>query len=127
MPRTYGAGVGGWNQVVAKTADYTVVAADNGTVFTTRGAVGAVNFTLPTIAAGLRYRFMNEAGQNMTITSVVADTLVVFNDLAADSIAFSTVAELIGGSFEIMANDDATKWLVFVNLGSETQTPTVVT
>lgn len=117
----------GWQQVVAKTADYTVVAGDNNTIFTTQGAAGAVNFTLPTIAKGLRYRFFNEAAQTMTITSAVADTLVVFNDLAADSIAFSTAAELIGGSVEVFANANATKWLVFVNLGAETQTPSIST
>lgn len=117
----------GWRDVVAKTADYTLVATDNNKIFTTRGAVAAVNFTLPTIIKGFRARFFNEAGQNMTITAAVADTLVVFNDLAADSIAYSTVAELIGGGFEIFANDNATKWLVLVMLGSETQTPTIVT
>lgn len=117
----------GWKDVVAKTADYTVVAADNNTIFTNRGAAGAVNFTLPAIAKGLRYRFCVEADQNVTITAATADTLVVFNDAAADSIAFSTVAERIGGAFEIYANDNASKWLVFVMLGAETQTPTIAT
>lgn len=117
----------GWRDVVAKTADYTVVAGDNNRIFTTRGAAGAVNFTLPTLAKGLRFRFFNEADQNMTVTSAAADTMVVFNDLAADSIAFSTAAEKIGGSIEVFANDNASKWLVFVNLGAETQTPTIAT
>jgi hypothetical protein len=117
----------GWRGPVAKAADYTVTAADNGTLFTTRGAAGAVNFTLPAIDRGLRYRFFNEAGQNMTITAATADTMVVFNDLAADSIAFSTASELIGGSVEVIANDNETKWLVLVNLGAETQTPTIAT
>lgn len=116
-----------WKDVVAKTADYTVTAADNNTIFTNQGAVGAVVFTLPTIAKGLRYRFFVEADQNVTVASVVSDTLVVFNDAAADSIAFSTSSEKIGGSIEVIANADATKWLVFVNLGAETQTPTIVT
>ena len=113
--------------VVAKTADYTVVAADNNKIFTTRGAAGAVNFTLPALARGLRFTFFNEAGQNMTVTAGTADTMVVFNDLAADSIAFSTAAELIGGAITVVANDNASKWLTFVNLGAETQTPTIAT
>lgn len=113
--------------VEAKTASYTVVAADNNKIFTTQGAMGAVTFTLPTIARGLRFRFFNEADQNMIVESVVADTMVVFNDDAADSIAFQTTSEKIGGSIEVVANADATKWLVFVNLGAETQTPTIVT
>lgn len=117
----------GWQQVVAKAADYTVLPADNNRIFTTRGAAGAVNFTLPTLARGLRFRFFNEAGQNMTVTAAAADTMVVFNDLAADSIAFATASELIGGAIEVVANDNASKWLVFVNLGAETQTPTIAT
>jgi hypothetical protein len=117
----------GWKDVVAKTADYTVLEADNGTIFTNQGAAGAVNFTLPTIAKGLRYRFFVEANQNLTITSVVADTLVVFNDAAADSIAYSTASEKIGGGLEVIANADATKWLVWVYLGAETQTPVIAT
>lgn len=113
--------------VVAKTADYTVVAADNNKTFTNKGAGGAVNFTLPALARGLRFRFFVEADQTLTITSVPSDSLVVFNDLAADTIAYSTASEKIGGGFEVIANSDATKWLVFVYLGIETQTPVITT
>jgi hypothetical protein len=112
---------------VAKTADYTVVAADNGKLFTTQGASAAVTFTLPALAAGLRYGFYNEADQDMIVAAATADTMVVFNDLAADSIAFSTTAEQIGSGIEVMANADATKWLVWVYLGAETVTPTIAT
>lgn len=117
----------GWKQVLAKTANYTVVAADNNTIFTNQGASGAVTFTLPTIAKGLRYRFFAEANQNLIVASAAGDTLVVFNDAAADSIAFQTANEIIGGAIEVYANADATKWLVFVMLGAETQTPTIAT
>lgn len=117
----------GWRGVTAKTANYTVTAADNNTIFTNQGAAGAVTFTLPTIARGLRYRFFVEADQTLTITAATADTLVVFNDAAADSIAFSTSSEKVGGCFEVIANADATKWLVFVFLGAETQTPVIST
>jgi len=118
---------GAFSTVVAKTANYTVLPADNNALFTNQGAVGAVTFTLPTIARGLRYRFFAEAGQALTVASVVADTMVVFNDAAADSISFSTAAEIIGGGMEVIANADATRWLVFVNLGAETQTPVIAT
>lgn len=116
-----------YKTVVAKTADYTVTAADNDTIFTTRGAGAAVNFTLPTLARGLHFQFVNEADQNLTVTAAAADTMVVFNDLAADSIAFSTTSEKIGGWIEVFANDNASKWLVKVSLGAETQTPTIAT
>lgn len=113
--------------VIAKTADYTVLTTDNGAIFTNQGASGAVNFTLPAITRGLHYQFCVEADQNLTITAATADTLVVFNDAAADSIAFSTSSEKVGGWFEVFANADATKWLVKVSLGAETQTPTIAT
>lgn len=115
------------DRVQVKAADYTVLATDNGTTFTTRGASGAVNFTLPAIDRGLEFTFFNEADQNMTITAATADTMVVFNDLAADSIAFSTSSEKIGGGFRVKANDNETKWLVMPILGAETQTPTIAT
>lgn len=106
---------GGWRDVVAKTADYTVQAADSGRIFTNRGATGAVNFTLPAIAKGLRFRFYCEAAQDLIITAATADTLVVFNDLAADSVTIdqNTNSKQIGGALEIFANDNASKWLVF--------------
>ena len=124
-PFSYKAGAG--YRTIVKAADYTVVGDDNGTYFTTRGAAGAVNFTLPALKRGLSFEFFNEAGQNMTITAATADTMVTFNDLAADSIAFSTASELIGAKVKVRANDDASKWLVEVNLGAETQTPTIAT
>lgn len=114
----------GASRMVAKAADYTVVADDNGTLFTTLGAAAAVNFTLPTLARGLEFEFYNEVNQNMTITAA-AGTLVAFNNAAATSIAFSTLSEKIGGKIKIRANSDATKWLAEVNLGAETQTPTI--
>jgi hypothetical protein len=100
----------GFRAVMVKTTDYTVLAADNNKTFSTRGASGAVNFTLPTLARGLRYRFFNEADQNMTITSATADTIVGPNDLALDSVAFSTAGDKIGACIEVWANDNASKW-----------------
>lgn len=107
--------------VQAKTADYTVTAADNNTHFTNAGAAGAVNFTLPTCAVGLRYRFTVEANQTLTITAA-SGKLVAYNNAAATSIAFSTANEKVGGSVEIVANADGSKWLSIVQLGFESQT-----
>ena len=110
-------------QVLVKATDYTVTAADNNVTFSTRGASGAVIFTLPTLARGLRYRFFNEADQNMTITSVVADTIVGPNDLALDSVAFSTSGDKIGACAEFWVNDNASKWH-FAKLSSNAATLT---
>lgn len=112
-----------WTET-AKTGDYTVVAADTGTMFTTTGASGAVIFTLPTKAAGLRYRFLNVVDQNMTVASAgSADDIVGMNDVAADSIAFSTAGEKIGACLEVFCNGAATKWYAFnISAGANTAT-----
>lgn len=116
-------------RVVAKTGNYTVLASDHGTIFTTEGAGGTVNFTLPATASlptGWSVTFLSAAAGAMTVTAGTADTMVTFNDLAADSIAFSTTAEIIGGAVKIVK---LTGSLVgaFVMLGAETQTPTIAT
>lgn len=113
--------------VAPKTSNYTVTVADNNTIFTNRGASGAVNFTLPTIERGLRYTFFAEENQPITITSATADTLVVYNDNAADTVSFNTTGEIIGGAFTVVANDNASKWLVLTNLASKVQTVTITT
>lgn len=91
--------------VIAKTADYTVTVADHGTLFTTEGAGGAVNFTLPatsTLPVGWYADFYQAADQNMTITAGTADTMVATNDLAADSVAYSTASEKIGNFIRVV-------------------------
>jgi len=106
------------------TADLTITEAMAGTEFHAAGA-GAVNFTLPATAkAGLEYRFYNTVDQNMTITAGTADTMIVYNDIAADSVALSTSSEKIGGSFRVVGN--GSKWLVIPMLW-EGQTPTIAT
>jgi hypothetical protein len=97
---------------VAKAADYTVVAADAGTLFTTLGATGAIVFTLPTIAAGVGpFEFLNLVDQNMSVVSAGSnDNIVGMHDLTADSIAFSTASQKIGARLRIRANQAGTKW-----------------
>lgn len=102
--------LGGCLREVAKTANYTVTAADNGTLFTTVGASGSVTFTLPALAAGLRYEFMAGADQNMVVMSAAGDDIITFNDLAADSLTFSTSGEKIGAWVALESNAAGTKW-----------------
>lgn len=110
----------------AKTADYQVTKYDSGTIFHTTGATANVNFTLPLISDGPFYfMFIAGADVNLTITAKTADTAVTFNDLAADSVAFSTSSELIGGSAEVFC--DGTTLFVLPRIAVETQTVTVAT
>lgn len=111
----------GLRKIAAKTADYTVTLADNGTVFTNTGAAGAVNFTLPAVAGntGYHFEFFVTAGQTITITAP-AGKLIAYNNAAATSLAFSTAAEKIGGMCEIVG--DGSFWYAIVGLGFESQT-----
>lgn len=113
-----------WSE--AKTASYQVTKEDSGTIFHTTGATAAVTFTLPPISDGPFYfMFVNGADQDMLVASKVADTAVTFNDLAADSVAFSTSSEKIGGVIEVIC--DGTTLFVLPRLASEAQTVTIAT
>jgi hypothetical protein len=103
-----------------KTADYVIVspataAGDpSGTIFTNRGAVAAVVFTLPAptqAIAGVFYEFLGIADFAMTVATATADTLICLNDIAADSLASSTATKLIGGKFR--AECDGTSWIAY--------------
>ncbi|UOF79171.1 head decoration protein [Caudoviricetes sp.] len=114
--------------IEAKTASYALTAQDHGKLFTTRGASGAITFTLPPVTgpalpSGWNCEFYNAAGQNMVIASLgSADNITTFNDLTADSITFSTASELIGASVKVTW--DGTGWLAQL-FTEETQTTTV--
>lgn len=101
--------------VVAKTASYSVLPSESGTLFTTTGATGAVTFTLPAIAdsEGCCFWFYNTVDQNMVLTGP-ADKLVVVGDAAADSAAFQTASEKIGGGF--FAVCDGALWLIMPHI-----------
>ena len=107
---------------IAKTATGTITAAENGATFIVKGAA-AVTLTLPAIATGLRYKFLNIATQNLIIASNgSSDDLVVLNDLAADSIMFSTANNQIGAQAEVYSDyvDGTLKWITTVQIGTAT-------
>lgn len=120
----YGNFTGIKKPVTAKAASYSVTAAESGTVFTTTGATGAVTFTLPAKSEGLHYWFYNVADQDMIVAPDAVDTMVAFNDAAADSVATSTANEQIGGAFFVIC--DGTKWLA-MNVSAGANTVTVAT
>lgn len=105
------------------TADTTVSEAQAGSLFVTNGA-GSITFTLPSPKQGLEYSFYNAVDQNMVITCATTDILIVYNDIAADSVALQTASEKIGGHFRVIGT--GTKWIVIPNLW-EAQTPTIAT
>lgn len=100
------------SNIVAKTADYVMAAATDlsGTLFTNRGAAGAVTFTLPAITAALAqtyFDFVGVANQTFTVAAA-AGTVVTFNNAAATSVACSTAGAKIGA--HIRATCDGTSW-----------------
>jgi len=115
-----------YRRISAKTASYTVQPEDLGTLFTTRGATGAITFTLPPVAdvlAGWWAEFYCAADQDLIITAP-DEKLVAFNDLTADGISFATASEKIGG--RVMIVYDGTSYLAMPSLGIDTQTTTIV-
>lgn len=85
-----------------KSADYTVVAADTGRLFIST-ASGDIEFTLPAIAVGLSFEFLQTVDQEMLITSPEGDNIVTFNNTAADGISFTTGSEQKGARCRVLA------------------------
>jgi hypothetical protein len=109
-------------QVAPKATHYTVVAADNGTLFL---ATAAANFTLPAPAVGLSFMFAQTADADMAILSAgSADDIVHKGDAAADSVTFNTAGQKIGScaiATAVYTAAGTLKWLV-LNLGGTTAT-----
>lgn len=108
----------------AKTANYTVVAADTGKNFNNAGAAGEVDFTLPAIQPGLAFYFRGVVDQILKVISAEGTNVVALNNASASSVAFSTASQKIGGGFFVRSNQDGTKWLV-ENASAGTNTITV--
>lgn len=97
--------------VIAKTANYQVLASDgSGTLFTTRGNAANITFTLPVPTpqlTGVVFYFANAVDFNM-IVSAGAGKAITFNNAAAASLAASTAGQKIGAI--IRAYCDGTSW-----------------
>lgn len=118
---------GGNRELITVTADITLTAHDVGKIVCNLGASGAVIVTLPAPTAcnpGDCITVLSCAAQNLTCTSGTADTLITLNDVAADSVAFSTAAEQAGGGWDFTCL--GSKWHVAPFI-TEAQTQTVGT
>jgi len=102
-------------RTVVKTTSYTVSPNKgdfSGSVFTTRGALGAVVFTLPNPTMALAeclYTFIGIADQNLTVAAP-AGKVVAFNNAAATSLAATTAGQKIGAV--IQAQCDGVSWIL---------------
>lgn len=102
-----------YKQLQTKTANYSIVATDNFSIFDNTGAAGAVTFTLPAIANGYDFWFHVTADQNLLVTSNEGTNIVAFNNASASTVSFQTGGARIGGAFQIVSNPAGTKWYVF--------------
>lgn len=96
-------------KITNKTASYTVVAADTGTIFTNVGDGDAIEYTLPTEAAGLVYEFYQCEDYEMKITSATGNNIVGFHDKAATDLTFTTPGEHMGAWVKMVCT--GTLWL----------------
>lgn len=97
----------GWRNIRHRTTDLTLTAADHGTLFTNKGASGAVTFTLPAVAGsqGLRFGFLGYAAQNVVVTGPGASTVI--GEGAVGQTVTLTGATAEGGLLEVIGVDNA--------------------
>jgi hypothetical protein len=97
--------------VEAKTADYTVLAADNGKLFTNAGAGGAITFALPAAIAGMNYKFAVRAAQELRIDPNGTETISLPSSGVPQAAGAYIVADAVGETVEIFSPANGT-WAV---------------
>ena len=102
------------------TADKTLDASDTGKSFFTTGATAKVTFTLPAagVSGGAFFRFWCGHIEGMVVAAKAVDTLITFNDTAADSLEVSSVNASIGALIDV--ESDGTNWYAAVLEGTRT-------
>ena len=104
--KIFGGAAGGqpWLIEVNKTADYTVLNTDNGTLFTAGGGATRT-FTLPSLVNGVgcTFWFFNPQNNNMVITAP-SGKLQIDGNAAATSATYSTGSHLIGAFCMVSMN-----------------------
>lgn len=103
----------------AKTANYTVTTAENGTCFTNAGASGAITFSLPAATAGLHYIFVVRAAQELRIDPNGTQTISLPSSGVPGAAGKYLVADAIGESVHLYC-DTAGTWSVLGYTGTWT-------
>lgn len=81
---------------------YAALATNNGALHIFSNAA-AVAVTLPAIQPGLEFDFLREGDEEMVVASAEGDNIIVGNDLAADSITFTTAGNHIGAMVHVQS------------------------
>lgn len=92
---------------------YAVTASQNGALIIFSNAA-AVAITLPTLVPGLAFDLLREGDEEIVVSSAAGDDIIVGNDLAADSITFTTAGNHIGAMIHVESLYVGTdlKWLL---------------
>lgn len=96
-----------FKRFVTKTANYSIVAGDNYTMFDNTGASGTVVLTLPAIANGYFFGIQASAAQVLRFTSNEGSN-IIGTSLTNSSVSVTA----IGGVIWIYSNPAGTKWIV---------------
>ncbi len=103
-----------WLFVQPKTSgtSYQVTTADAGSLLIANSS-GTFTFTLPAIANGLTFAFLNEANQTMVINSTEGSNIIYDNTATASTLEVRTASHKIGGYCEVTSMYDGTalKWV----------------
>lgn len=88
-----------------------------GTLFTNRGASGAVTISLPQLNAqagwdGYWVEFQGEADQNLAFSTATANKAICINNLTATSLTCSTGSQKIGARMRATWDAGAQKWIL---------------
>lgn len=106
---------GAATRYIEKITDYTIVAADNGTIFVSTTA--DTDYTLPTLVPGLSFGFVQTADFQLTVASAgSSDDIIGANDASLDQVQFTTDGESIGARmyFESVYVGTGLKWLYYI-------------
>lgn len=102
-------------KVVAKTAAYTLTAFDSNRTFTNEGTTARMDFTLPTAAAGLVYRFIVQDTDGIR---VIADTGDTIRNAGSVSATAGRIDNATIGSVVTIEAINATEWIVTSFVGT---------
>lgn len=86
-------------KIVSYTSDQTLTKEQSGIIVNNEGATADVNITLPADDDPWIFFIHNVEDVELKVTAATTDTMVTFNDVAADSVAYTTASKQIGGAF----------------------------
>ena len=122
MGLQYLSGLKPWAQEVHKTASYTCLQSDTGTMFILDSGAGV--FTLPTLVLGGGFYafFVNVSATSMAITAP-ANKLIVDGGATSTTGSYTTAGDIIGSACLVFQNDPGT-FFHLVNFGGTVCTTT---